>query len=135
MSGRRDVHKQNVLAFTNHRCDQATRCARRLWTCLFVVGSEQLARAAVVSHFQPNLPSQSGAEAQMIALGASADVMGIGLKKIDTELLRDIWVEWPDLGFIQEVRALLKGERTRAPLTRPGVLALSGMPYLLRSSK
>jgi hypothetical protein len=71
----------------------------------------------------------------MIALGASADVMGIGLKKIDTELLRDIWVEWPDLGFIQEVRALLKGERTRAPLTRPGVLALSGMPYLLRSSK
>jgi len=97
--------------------------------------SVKLARAAVISHFQPNLPSQSGAEAQMIALGASADVMGIGLKKIDTELLRDIWVEWPDLGFIQEVRALLKGERTRAPRTRPGVLALSGMPYLLRSSK
>jgi hypothetical protein len=71
----------------------------------------------------------------MIALGASADVMGIGLKKIDPELLRDIWVEWPDLGFIQEVRVLLKGERTRAPRTRPGVLAISGMPYLLRSSK
>ena len=97
--------------------------------------SVKLARAAVISHFQPNLPSQSGAEAQMIALGASADVMGIGLKKIDTELLRDIWLEWPDLGFIQEVRALLKGERTRAPRTRPGVLAISGMPYLLRSSK
>ena len=97
--------------------------------------SVKLARAAVISHFQPNLPSQSGAEAQMIALGASADVMGIGLKKIDPELLRDIWVEWPDLGFIQEVRVLLKGERTRAPRTRPGVLAISGMPYLLRSSK
>ncbi len=73
--------------------------------------------------------------AEMIALGASADVMGIGLKKIDSALQLEIWDEWPDLGFISEVRVLLKGERTRAPRTRPGVLALSGMPYLLRSSR
>jgi hypothetical protein len=98
-------------------------------------GSVDLARAAVISHFQPNLPNNSGAEAEMIALGASADVMGIGLKKIDSALQREIWDEWPDLGFISEVRVLLKGERTRAPRTRPGVLALSGMPYLLRSSR
>ena len=97
--------------------------------------SAKLARAAVISHFQPNLPAQSGAEAQMIALGASADVMGIGLKKIDSDLLSEIWNEWPDLGFIPEVRVLLKGERTRAPRTRPGVLAISGMPYLLRKSR
>ena len=97
--------------------------------------SVKLARAAVISHFQPNLPAQSGAEAHMVALGASADVMGIGLKKIDPDLLREIWKEWPDLGFISEVSVLLKGERTRAPRTRPGVLAISGMPYLLRKSR
>jgi hypothetical protein len=97
--------------------------------------SVKRARAAVISHFQPNLPAQSGAEAQMVALGASADVMGIGLKKIDPELLLAIWGQWPDLGFISEVRVLLKGERTRAPRTRPGVLAISGMPYLLRKSR
>ena len=94
-----------------------------------------LARSAVISHFQPKLPAKSGAEAQMIALGASADVMGIGLKKIDPDLLSEIWGQWPDLGFISEVRVLLKGERTRAPRTRPGVLAISGMPYLLRKSR
>lgn len=99
------------------------------------IASIDLARAAVISHFQPKLPAKAGAEAQMIALGASADVMGIGLKHIDRAILREVWGEWPDLGFIPEVRALLKGERTRAPLTRPGVLAISGMPYLLRSSK
>ena len=97
--------------------------------------SVELARAAVISHFQPDLPNNSGVEAEMIALGASADVMGIGLKKIDSALQREIWDEWPDLGFISEVRVLLKGERSRAPRTRPGVLALSGMPYLLRSSR
>jgi ribosomal protein L29 len=97
--------------------------------------SVELARAAVISHFQPNLPNNSGVEAEMIALGASADVMGIGLKKIDSALQREIWDEWPDLGFISQVRVLLKGERSRAPRTRPGVLALSGMPYLLRSSR
>jgi len=97
--------------------------------------SVRKARAAVISHFQPNLPPNLGVEAHLVALGASADVMGIGLKKIDPALLREIWEEWPDLGFIQEVRVLLKGERIRAPRTRPGVLALSGMPYLLRSSK
>lgn len=31
--------------------------------------------------------------AEMIALGASADVMGIGLKKIDSALQREIWDE------------------------------------------
>jgi hypothetical protein len=97
--------------------------------------SVELARAAVISHFQPNLPNNSGVEAEMIALGASSDVMGIGLKKIDSALQREIWDEWPDLGFISQVRVLLKGERSRAPRTRPGVLALSGMPYLLRSSR
>ena len=97
--------------------------------------SVELARAAVISHFQPDLPNNSGVEAEMIALGASADVMGIGLKKIDSALQREIWDEWPDLGFISQVRVLLKGERSRAPRTRPGVLALSGMPYLLRSSR
>lgn len=95
----------------------------------------KLTRSAVISHFQPKLPAKSGAEAQMIALGASADVMGIGLKKIDPDLLSEIWGQWPDLGFISEVRVLLKGERTRAPRTRPGVLAISGMPYLLRKSR
>jgi hypothetical protein len=97
--------------------------------------SANLARVAVISHFQPKLPADAGVEAHMVALGASADVMGIGLKKIDAELLREIWTEWPDLGFISEVRVLLKGERTRAPRTRPGVLAISGMPYLLRKSR
>jgi hypothetical protein len=92
-------------------------------------------RSAVISHFQPKLPAKAGAEAQLVALGASADVMGIGLKLIDRAILREVWEEWPDLGFIPAVRTLLKGERTRAPLTRPGALAISGMPYLLRSTK
>jgi hypothetical protein len=71
----------------------------------------------------------------MIAVGASADVMGVGLRNLSTSLHADLWQEWPDLGFIPEVKGLLKGERARAPFTRPGVLAISGMPYLLRSSK
>jgi hypothetical protein len=68
-------------------------------------------------------------------LGASADVMSFGLKKVDTGLTREIWQEWPDVNFLARVKELLKGERTRAPRTRPGVLARSGMPYLLRSSR
>ena len=115
--------------------DSATEAQIMLEQLGASITSVKLAREAVISHFQPKLPASMGVEANMVALGASADVMGIGLKRIDRELLRDIWVEWPDLGFIQEVRVLLKGERTRAPRTRPGVLALSGMPYLLRSSK
>jgi hypothetical protein len=95
----------------------------------------QEARAAVISHFQPILPSNASATAKMIAVGASADVMGVGLRNLSTSLHADLWQEWPDLGFIPEVKGLLKGERARAPFTRPGVLAISGMPYLLRSSK
>ena len=92
-------------------------------------------RAAVISHFQPKLPMNSGAEAQLVALGASADVMGIGLSKIHAQLIREIWQEWPDLGFLSQIKKLLKGEINRAPRTRAGILALSGMPYLLRMSK
>ena len=92
------------------------------------------ARAAVISHFQPKLPVNSGAEAQLVALGASADVMGIGLRRIYPQLLREIWQEWPDLSFLSEIKKLFKGEVSRAPRTRAGILALSGMPYLLRKS-
>jgi len=97
--------------------------------------SADVARAAVISHFQPRLPTRASADAQLVALGASADVMGFGLKKVDTGLTREIWQEWPDVNFLARVKELLKGERTRAPRTRPGVLARSGMPYLLRSSR
>jgi hypothetical protein len=94
-----------------------------------------VARAAVIAHFQPKLPTQAGADAQLVALGASADVMGFGLKRLDVGLTREVWQEWPDLDFLARVKELLKGERVRAPRTRPGVLARSGMPYLLRSSR
>lgn len=93
------------------------------------------ARAAVISHFQPKLPVNSGAEAQLVALGASADVMGIGLKNIHPQLIREIWQEWPDLGFLPQIKKMLKREISRAPKTRAGILALSGMPYLLRRPK
>ena len=95
----------------------------------------QVARSAVISHFQPRLPAHSGADAQIVALGASADVMGFGLGRVDPELLQDMWDEWPELGFLADVKLLLKRERTRAPRTRPGVLAISGMPYLLRPAR
>jgi hypothetical protein len=95
----------------------------------------QVARSAVISHFQPKLPEQSGADAQIVALGASADVMGFGLGRVGAELLQEMWDEWPELGFLADVKLLLKRERTRAPLTRPGVLAISGMPYLLRPAR
>jgi hypothetical protein len=98
-------------------------------------GLADVARAAVIAHFQPKLPAQAGADAQMIALGASADVMGFGLRRLDPGLTREIWQEWPDLDFLARVKTLLKQERVRAPRTRPGVLAASGMPYLLRSGR
>jgi hypothetical protein len=94
-----------------------------------------VARAAVISHFQPKLPRGAGPDAQLVALGASADVMGFGLARIDSGILTEVWQEWPDLDFLSEVRRLLKGERTRAPRTRPGVLSFSGMPSLLRSAQ
>jgi hypothetical protein len=94
-----------------------------------------VARAAVVSHFQPRLPSQAGPDAQLVALGASGDVMGYGLKRLDPALMNEIWQEWPDMNFLVDLKELLKGERTRAPRTRPGVLARSGMPYLLRPGR
>jgi len=94
-----------------------------------------VARAAVVSHFQPKLPRQAGADAQLVALGASADVMGFGLARVDSGILSEVWQEWPDLDFLSDVRRLLKGERSRAPRTRPGVLSFSGMPSLLRSAR
>jgi hypothetical protein len=97
--------------------------------------SADAARAAVISHFQPKLPMNAGADAKLVAAGASADVMGFGLKRISPSLLTELWQEWPDLEFISDVRVLLKGERTRAPRTRPGVLALTGMPYLTRSGR
>jgi hypothetical protein len=97
--------------------------------------SADVARAAVISHFQPRLPAQAGPDAQLVARGASADVMGFGLKKVNTGLMNEIWQEWPDVNFLARVKELLKGERTRAPRTRPGVLARSGMPYLLRSGR
>jgi len=97
--------------------------------------ASNVAQAAVISHFQPRLPSGAGADAQLVALGASADVMGFGLARIDSGLLNSVWQEWPDLDFLADVRRLLKGERTRAPRTRPGVLSLSGMPSLLRSAR
>lgn len=93
------------------------------------------AQAAVISHFQPKLPTGAGADAQLVALGASADVMGFGLARIDSGILTSVWHEWPDLDFLADVRRLLKGERTRAPRTRPGVLSLSGMPSLLRPAR
>jgi hypothetical protein len=92
-------------------------------------------RAAVVSHFQPKLPKRAGADARLVALGASADVMGFGLKRVDPGLQEMLWQEWPELGFLTDVKRLLKGERTRAPWTRPGVLSWSGMPYMLRSKR
>ena len=98
-------------------------------------GSLEAARAAVISHFQPRLPAQAGADAQLIALGASADVMGFGLRNVDPGLTREVWQEWPDVNFLAHVKELLKGERTRAPRTRPGVLARSGMPYLPRPGR
>ncbi|NBU22821.1 MAG: hypothetical protein EBS38_02760 [Actinobacteria bacterium] len=91
-----------------------------------------VARSAVISHFQPILPAASGPEAKLVALGASADVMGIGLRKIHPQIVSDAFQEWPELDFFPELKKLLKGEIRRAPRTRPGVLALSGMPYLLR---
>jgi len=97
--------------------------------------SADIAQAAVVAHFQPKLPREAGADAQLVALGASADVMGFGLKRIDSGILAELWQEWPDLDFLSDVRRLLKGERTRAPRTRPGVLSFSGMPSLLRSAR
>jgi hypothetical protein len=97
--------------------------------------SADVARAAVISHFQPKLPAQAGADAHLVALGASADVMGFGLKKLDPALMNEIWQEWPDENFLADVKELLKGEQSRAPRTRPGVLARSGMPYLLRASR
>lgn len=93
------------------------------------------ARAAVIAHFQPKLPVNSGAEAQLVALGASADVMGIGLRRIHHQLIREIWQAYPDLGFLSQIKKLLKGEINRAPRTRAGILALSGMPYLLRKAR
>ena len=98
-------------------------------------GSAAVARAAVISHFQPTLPMQASADAQLVALGASADVMGFGLRKLDRGLTQEVWQEWPDLNFLADVKKLLKRERARAPRTRPGVLARSGMPYLLRPSR
>jgi hypothetical protein len=92
-------------------------------------------QAAVVSHFQPKLPREAGPGAQLVALGASADVMGFGLARIDSGIQTEVWQEWPDLDFLSDVRRLLKGERTRAPRTRPGVLSFSGMPSLLRSAR
>lgn len=97
--------------------------------------SAEVSQAAVVSHFQPKLPHGAGVDAQLVALGASADVMGFGLARIDSGILTEVWQEWPDLDFLREVRRLLKGERTRAPRTRPGVLSFSGMPSLLRSAR
>ena len=97
--------------------------------------SSEQTRAAVISHFQPKLPVNSGAEAQLIALGASADVMGIGLRKIHPQIIHEIWQEWPDLSFLYDIKKLFKREITRAPRTRAGILALSGMPYLLRNSR
>ena len=97
--------------------------------------SGTVARAAVIAHFQPILPTQASADAQLVALGASADVMGFGLRRLDVGLTQEVWQAWPDLRFLADVKELLKGERTRAPRTRPGVLARSGMPYLLRSSR
>lgn len=99
------------------------------------LGAGHVARTAVIAHFQPRLPKGASAEAQLVASGASADVMGFGLRRIDPELGKELWQEWPDIGFLSDVRHLLKGERTRAPWTRPGVLSWSGMPYLLRSSR
>jgi hypothetical protein len=98
-------------------------------------GTADVARAAVIAHFQPKLPTQASAGARLVALGASADVMGFGLKRLDPGLTLDVWHEWPDLDFLAQVKDLLKGERVRAPRTRPGVLARSGMPYLLRSGR
>ena len=98
-------------------------------------GPTQVARAAVISHFQPRLPERAGPEARMVALGASADVMGFGLGRLDPGLLEAVWNEWPDLGLLSEVKSLLLRERTRAPRTRPGVLSYSGMPYLLRRGR
>jgi len=97
--------------------------------------SAGIARAAVVAHFQPRLPTQASPDAQLVARGASADVMGIGLKSLDPGLMNEIWQEWPDVSFLADLKELLKGERSRAPRTRPGVLARSGMPYLLRPGR
>lgn len=115
--------------------DSATEAAI-LMEALGVAGDLVAAsRAAVISHFQPALPPGAGAEAQLVALGASADVMGFGLRRVDPGVMVEIWREWPDLTFLKEVKGLLKGERRRAPRTRPGVLAMSGMPYLLRAGR
>ena len=118
--------------FTADSADEAARAMSRLGA-----GPEAIAtaRAAVISHFQPTLPPGASAEAYLVARGASADVMGFGLRGVDPGVAREIWQQWPDQGFPRGVARLLKGERTRAPRTRPGVLSMSGMPYFLRSSR
>ncbi len=115
--------------FTGESALEAQNMMGRLGAPALAIG---LARGAVISHFQPILPSMSGPEAQLVALGASADVMGIGLRKIHPQIVSDAFEEWPELDFFAELKKLLWGEISRAPRTRPGVLAISGMPYLLR---
>lgn len=118
--------------FTADSADEAARVMSRLGA-----GPDEITttRAAVISHFQPTLPPGASAEAHVVARGASADVMGFGLRGVDPGVAREIWQEWPDQGFPRVVGRLFKGERTRAPRTRAGVLSLSGMPYFLRSSR
>jgi hypothetical protein len=115
--------------------DSAVEASRMMASVGASGDATDVARAAVVSHFQPKLPHGAGVDAQLVALGASADVMGFGLARIDSGILTDVWSEWPDLDFLSDVRRLLRGERTRAPRTRPGVLSFSGMPSLLRSAR
>lgn len=90
------------------------------------------AQDAVVAHFQPRPPFGSGSETRLLALGASADIMGFGLNVIAPSIKSDLWAKWPDLDISQRFTALLRKERARAPRTRAAVLSRTGMTLLMR---
>ena len=90
------------------------------------------AQDAVVAHFQPKPPSGARSETRLLALGASADIMGFGLNVIAPSIKDDLWAKWPDLDISERFTALLRKERGRAPRSRAAVLSRTGMTLVMR---
>jgi len=80
----------------------STAITRRLMEQRLVASDRvSTAQDAVVAHFQPKLPSGARAETQLLALGASARIMGFGLSVIAPSIKDELWGTWPDLDIAQ----------------------------------
>jgi hypothetical protein len=81
--------------------------------------SRELVANAIAMHYTPGVGLESGAEAYLLSVGASLDVVGLRSNEIPDAVRRSVIQEYPRLGFKREFAGLVRAEAKQVPRGRP----------------